>query len=122
MQRRRYVRIDLFIPIQVVLNMADDELTVNAKTLDISGGGIRFYSRQEFQVDDLLILTLPFESGEVVTVNAKVVLSRESNKDGIDGGYYTTAASFYDLSERQESLIVSECFQHELKLRRDGKI
>lgn len=122
MQRRRHVRIPIGLTIRLALTVEGETAQLEARTLDISGGGVRFYCRHEFQKGQVLVATIPFESGEVVTVNARVVLCNESNKYSIDGGYFTTAASFDEITEQQESTLVSECFKHELKLRRDGKI
>lgn len=116
MQRRRHVRIPMVIPVEVEFEAGTRWLSLPAFTEDLSGGGMRFTSPRRFSSGECLQLRFHVNDGqELLKLKGKVVLSVENRIRRRHDDLYATACSFYDIEDRQEMLIVRECFQRELK-------
>jgi hypothetical protein len=118
-QRRRHVRIPMVLPLDVEYQMAGQgpKLMIQARTEDVSGGGLRFNSLTLFPVGQELILHIQMNpSIPMLHLKAKVVMSMQNRLRKQADDLYTTACQFQDLDDAREMIIVRECFRRELKL------
>lgn len=116
MQRRRHVRIPMVVPITVDYAIGDKTVSMPARTEDVSGGGLRFTSPRLFNKEQEILVHLRIESEhQTVHVKGKVVFSAENRVRKQPDDLYATACEFFDLDERQEVLLIRECFRREVK-------
>lgn len=69
-QRRNFFR--LLTSMDIAVRKINGVVVENTKTVDISGGGIRLLSKQDFEINDIVRLDFQLESKEF-SVDAKVV-------------------------------------------------
>lgn len=117
LKRRQHVRVSIRFPVEI-LSASGSKLV--GQSVNLSGGGMRFTSSGTFEKGTPLALMFKIEqSAQPLKVKA-VVLG-----DAPATGYTTsgntmraTFVQFVDLSPRDEQLIVSHCFRHEVMQRK----
>lgn len=117
-QRRRHVRIPMVIPFDLQYEIAGRPITVNARTEDVSGGGMRFTSIRLFPKDQEITVNLKLSPAEPpLRLKAKVVFSAQNRIKMQPDDLYTTACQFLELDDAEEMVLVRECFRRELGLK-----
>lgn len=122
-QRRSYVRLEVQIHFRYRVlqeaNILDTEVDPEAfdksYIVDISGGGVKFYSPQPIAENSLLEMQVGIEGIEAETLLGRVVRSRER----VEGGYEIGVA-FEGLSASVQDQIISWIFNKQRELRRLG--
>lgn len=117
-QQRNYVRLDVMIPVIMVVDDGQGQKkTFRAVTKDLSGGGALVVLREELNVGTkcFLVLTVP-DSKEVKTAGEIVRIDRPQP----DGDIYWTAVKFLSLRETERDLIIRFIFKKQLELKRKG--
>ena len=140
-QRRDFVRFETVIPLSLVTlaspeavkNMpVDDTLRmiydrrfsgsarpgstppVEALSLDISGGGLRFACRQDFERDTLIECTLMLSEESSITADA-IVVRNDINREG--GARFHIGCRFVNIEERIRRRIIKYIFEEQVKRR-----
>jgi hypothetical protein len=115
LQNRRHVRIPMIIPFNLEYAVSGRSMAMQARTEDVSGGGMRFTSIRQFpQGQDLLISLSINPSAPTLRLKARVVFSVENRLKKQPDDLYSTACQFVDLTDAEEMLLVRECFKREL--------
>ena len=124
-QRRRYVRVPMTVPIKVEHRVVDEEENytfwdaVQATTEDVSAGGLRFTSERRFEQGEDIRIRIQFSSETPsLLLEGKVVFSIENKIKRKRNEHWVTACYFVDVDANSESVIVRECFKRELELSR----
>lgn len=116
LQRRNFYRVKS--DLDVIVRMSGDVIFEETIILDISGGGLKFLSRQDFKLGDLVELNITL-LGEDLDLEAKVV-----KVDKIGFGKSEVSVEFYDLYEDDQNVIVKYVFEkqrREIKRRNNSK-
>ena len=118
-QRRKHVRIPMVLPIEVDYTLADKTIRMQARTEDVSGGGMRFTSITQFRSGQEVTLHIQFAPSQpIMHLKARVIFSAQNRIKRQPDDLYATACQFMDVDDKQEMLIVRECFRRELGLKR----
>lgn len=125
-QRRQHVRAEIVMPIRVELEASPDHyIEVRAETCDISGGGVKFTTSRPFKSGDCLLVCIDFPNRNELEdepvrlkLDTEVVFCRENPKPASQAEMYVTAGKFVDIADKDEMVIVGECFRWELSRRR----
>ncbi len=113
-QRRSFVRVEVSLPI--VINEVNTENTIESKTIDVSGGGIRFYHPKPLAPGTLLVLSIDYNK-LVFTCRAEVI------RDVLEQpGKHQISVRFLELENKQKDNITSWVFRKQLELRKRGLI
>lgn len=90
-----------------------------ARTVDISGGGLKFLSNVEFRPEQALALRLKLDPKEPVLLLKAFVIACEERRlrRQFPEWRYAVACRFAELNPTQERLIMKECFRRELSLK-----
>lgn len=128
-QRRGHVRVEMALPITVFFESVgglEEEMT--GKTLDISGGGLKFTSQRAFSSKQDIEIRLNFypdaepdEADETLKLFGKIVFSVENQKSTGAGDFYVNAVQFQNLPDKDINKIMGECFKKELEKKRRTK-
>jgi len=104
-QRREYPRVDVVTKVIIARN---NEGNVVTKTLDISGGGIRFFLNGSFKQNEEvgILLYLPFELN---SIKARGVVLDKSHLDATQH-----VLLFTQIEERDREKIIQKCFKLQL--------
>ncbi|TRW28628.1 hypothetical protein FL857_00650 [Criibacterium bergeronii] len=116
LQRRNFYRVKS--ELDVIVRRSGDVIFEETIILDISGGGLKFLSRQDFKLGDLVELNITL-LGEDLDLEAKVV-----KVDKIGFGKSEVSVEFYDLYEDDQNVIVKYVFEkqrREIKRRNNSK-
>ncbi|MBS6062372.1 flagellar brake protein [Criibacterium bergeronii] len=116
LQRRNFYRVKS--DLDVIVRRLGDVIFEETIILDISGGGLKFLSRQDFKLGDLVELNITL-LGEDLDLEAKVV-----KVDKIGFGKSEVSVEFYDLYEDDQNVIVKYVFEkqrREIKRRNNSK-
>lgn len=135
-QRREYYRFNCIIEMQAremsqreveaysreAYELIEDKILARGVIVDISGGGLRFVSREQFIRDSIILLTFTLPVGAVkktFTLAASVILSKEieNRKDEYEN---RVKYVYIDSITREE--IIKYIFDEERKNRKYGKI
>ncbi len=139
-QRRDFVRFETVIPVKVSV-LADADVLAKMSieetlkvifdrrymglprpneseadeclSLDISGGGIRFASKEPYEKNTLLECTLEFQKDDSMTVDVLVVRSEQPLK----GEPHRIGAQYVNIEERLRRRIIKYIFEEQVKER-----
>jgi c-di-GMP-binding flagellar brake protein YcgR len=117
-QRRNYVRIPALYPISF-RSVTKEGLSDFQKgtMLDLSGGGMRFLTKQRVENKSLLYVLLNLPKGDLKTpVRVCRVEKMENSK------HYTVSVEFHDISERERDIIIRCVFDVQRAMRKKGLI
>lgn len=107
-QRRNYVRVNTIHPIEYTVFTVDSQTVFsNFKTamlLDLSGGGLRFKSKERIELSEKVALNLKYEKDEVL-IKGKIV-----RVDKAEDSEYIYGVSFSGLSESGRDKIIKIVF------------
>jgi c-di-GMP-binding flagellar brake protein YcgR len=110
-QRRSFARLDIALPVQFHHVASRDRAVCGGRTVDISGGGILFHTREEVKPRDLLVLRLLLPEREPLVLLARVLRVVSSRK-----GDHVVATRFVEIEEAQREQIVSFIFERQNRL------
>lgn len=117
-QRRNFVRVPAFYPItyRIVTREGLSE-PKTAQMLDLSGGGMRFRTKEQIENKSLLYLHLRLPTGEIQTpAHASRVEQTE------DGKAYSISVEFNEISERERDRIIRCVFDLQRVMRKKGLV
>jgi hypothetical protein len=118
-QRRRHVRIPMVLPIKIEYQLGANWLDIQARTEDMSGGGMRFTSPKLFFKGQNLKVHIQFNPDlPLMRLNAKVVFGTENRVRKHPEDTYAAACQFHELEDAEEMIIVRECFRREIGMKR----
>lgn len=107
-QRRNYVRVTTMYPIEYSIYTVDTQTVFSSfKTailLDLSGGGLRFKSKEKIELSEKVALKLKYEEEEVLIRGQIVRVDKTEDREYIYG------VSFSNPSERERDKIIKIVF------------
>jgi len=117
-QKREYVRLKVALPLryQIVDNEEGSEAEEGI-TVDLSAGGLLFYTRGELKADQKLIIELQFNPQEIFFAKAHVVRVFERSKHE---NAMRVAIEFDDITEGQRDRIFKFIFEKQREWARKG--
>lgn len=115
-QRRNFVRVPALYPLSfrsVTKEGLSD--TQQGTLLDLSGGGMRFLTKNHLESNALLFVQLSLPKGDLQTPVrvCRAVKIEDSNR-------YTVSVEFHDISERERDQIISCVFDIQRIMRKKG--
>lgn len=135
-QRRQYYRMNWYcrMKYKIYNSVEADEFTntektpqsvmdkpyIDATSLDISGGGIRFVGRQEVFRGDYLLTQISLQTDigvRTFEITSRVVDAVPTKKDP---GLYEVRACFLNIAERDREAIIKYIFNEERRKRQSG--
>lgn len=119
-QRRNFVRLDVRVPFEYNIVANDIVLpeTYSATTRDISGGGLRFDSKVELQINTELEMSLDIPRHGKITAVAQVVRCIPLEK--VPG--YSIGVEFTIIDKRDRERLIRFIFERQRELRQKGLI
>lgn len=117
-QRRNFVRVSAFYPVSFC-SVTKDGLSdfFNGTMLDLSGGGMRFLTKDRVENNSLLYVRINLPKGELKTAGR--VCRAEKLEDS---KHYTVSVEFHDISERERDQIIRCVFDIQRAMRKKGLI
>lgn len=117
-QRRNFVRVDAFYPVsfQVVLKTGLSDW-LKGSMLDLSGGGMRFQTREKLDRSSIIYSYLKLPTGEIKTP-ARVCRVQPIE----DTKKYSVSVDFYQISERDRDSIIRCVFDIQREMRKKGLV
>jgi c-di-GMP-binding flagellar brake protein YcgR len=117
-QRRNFVRIAAFYPVsyQVIEKTGLSNLK-NGSMLDLSGGGMRFQTREKLDKGAILYAYLELPSGKLGTA------ARVCRVDPIEDTHkFSVSVDFYQINERDRDRIIRCVFDIQREMRKKGLV
>lgn len=117
-QRREYVRLEVQIHFRYRIVPEDTQEAdrfQKSYIVDISGGGVKFYTDGPIPVDSMLEMQLAIEGIEQDIITGRVVRNRER----VEGGY-DIGVAFEGLAANVQDQIIGWIFNKQRDLRRKG--
>lgn len=117
-QRRNYVRVPALYPVlfQSVTKEGLSDLQ-KGTLLDLSGGGMRFLTKERVENNALLYVHLTLPKGEIKT---PVRVCRSEKLE--DSKHYTVSVEFHEILERERDQIIRCVFDIQRAMRKKGLI
>jgi len=117
-QRRNFVRVPAFYPVSfrsVTKNGLSD--LQKAAMLDLSGGGMRFSTKERVENNSLLFVLVTLPKGELKT---PVRVCRSEKLE--DSNLYIVSVEFHDIPERERDIIIRCVFDIQRATRKKGLV
>ena len=112
-ERRRFVRIPLFLEGRFYLSAEPDAESFTFTTKNISAGGLMMVTKKYLKVGDIIYIDLKLEQDfSLSKQKAKIAREDAHTEDGFIYG-----VQFLDLQPNTEKLLVRYIFQKELKMK-----
>jgi len=112
-ERRRFVRIPLFLEGRFYLYAEPDSESFSFTTKNISAGGLMMVTKKYLKVGDIIYIDLKLDQNfSLSKQKAKIAREDEHTEDGFIYG-----VQFLDLQPNTEKLLVRYIFQKELKMK-----
>lgn len=117
-QRRNYVRVPALFPImfRMVTREGLSDL-YQATMIDLSGGGLRFSTRERVENKSLLYIQISLPTGEI---QSPVRVIRVEKIE--DTKLYSVSTEFYEISERERDKIIRCVFDKQRAMRKKGLV
>lgn len=117
-QRRNFVRVPAFYPVSF-RSVTREGLSDNQKgtMIDLSGGGLRFLTKQPVENKALLYVLITLPRGEMKT---PVRVCRAEKMEG--SKHYTVSVEFHDIAERDRDQIIRCVFDIQRTMRQRGLV
>ena len=106
LQRRKFTRIKFIEDIELIC----DDITHNARTLDISAGGMKLQTKENIDIEKEYKITIKLT--EENKIKCKYQLIRVEKKDN---GYYTISGRFTNLSNIDKMTLVQFCMKKDME-------
>lgn len=104
-QRREYVR----APANLNITLERSGVSFDTRTINIGGGGVRFFAREEFKTNDLWWFSMLLPGGKEVQGYGKVLYTI------LQGRNMASVIVFTDINETERNRIIKLCFDEEVK-------
>ena len=115
-QRRNYVRVPALYPVSFRSVTKEGLSDFQSGTmLDLSGGGMRFLTKERVENRSLLYVLLSLPKGEI---NTPVRVCRSDK--GENSKHFTVSVEFHDISERERDQIIRCVFDIQRAMRKKG--
>jgi PilZ domain len=114
-QRRKFVRIPVDVPVEVLDPKSSPEHVNHGRSVNMSAGGLRFFSNEEFPPETIVslnIFLIPHQPP--LTVKVRVVLCMEESMVLQKERNFKISGQFIELQPKYEAMIMKECFRIEL--------
>ena len=111
-QRREYVR----AAVNLKLTLKKGDVNFETRTINIGGGGIRFFAGEEFEAEDIWRFSLFLPEGVVIKGVGRVLYTL------LQGRNVASVILFTDISETERNRIIKLCFDEEIKYIKAKKI
>ena len=117
-QRRNFVRVPAFYPVsfRVVTKEGLSDLQ-KGTMIDLSGGGLRFLTKERVDNKALLYALIALPNGELKT---PVRVCRAEKIE--DSKHYTVSVEFHDIAERERDQIIRCVFDIQRAMRKKGLV
>jgi len=117
-QRRDFVRVPASFPITFRMVTREGLSDIyKAVTLDLSGGGMRFSTKEHIENKSLLFVQLSLPNGEIQT---PVTVCRAVGIE--DTKQYSISVKFHEISERERDKIIRCVFDIQRAMRKKGLV
>jgi c-di-GMP-binding flagellar brake protein YcgR len=142
LQRREFVRFETLLPISVIplsdakqgkdlsdreavaavtdrrlSGMTKEDEIIGGFTLDISGGGLRFFCKRILEVGTVVCCEVLLDDGDKVSATARII----RNERNLHEGNVIMGARFIGISEPLREKLIKYIFSEQLKRRREAK-
>lgn len=115
-QRRSFVRVPASFPVffRMVTREGLSDIQ-EASLLDLSGGGIRFSTKEKIENKSLLFVRIPLPNGEIQTPGrvCRVVPIEDTRR-------FSVSVEFHEISERERDRIIRCVFDIQRAMRKKG--
>jgi c-di-GMP-binding flagellar brake protein YcgR len=114
--KRNTFRVDTEIPVSFKRYFRDEESFREARSIDLSSGGVRICCPEDLHNGEVLTLCIeiPGASVRCVPVTAQVVWTGK-----LTGGYWSVGCKFLDLDEASEDTIIGYCFERQREIMKE---
>jgi c-di-GMP-binding flagellar brake protein YcgR len=117
-QRRRWVRIPISLPVKFQLEHSTEAEIYEGQTIDISGGGIQYRSETALEPGTIIHLCLDLPRREPICCKARVLRFEEDSE--LKGQEARIVVEFVDISEGQRDRIMNFIFEKQREWIRKG--
>jgi len=116
-QLRSFVRLDMNVPVSLVIADGNEEATHQFITRDLSGGGLCLISKIPIPPNTPVMLTIDLTNHGKINVSGNTVrLDRQQSETAL----YLISIQFVDIIEHDRSKIMKFIFQKQLERKRKG--
>ena len=125
-QRREYFRIGIQRPINISYNDGYKDRNYVGKTIDISGGGVRFWTQEHCQVGFMAEVVMHVEdlcgAKEPIEASGRIIYVKNHDSRFTSKSGYISVVKFHEISPKSRQLIMQTCFKIQIEMRKKGII
>lgn len=125
-QRREFFRVGIQRPVDISFHDGEKTHHFVGKTVDLSGGGVKFWTEAHIRVGFIADLSLKIgdlcDSDEPVKAKGRILYSRTHDSRFSTKSGYLSVVKFGEVSNKSQQLIMKACFSVQIDMRKKGLI
>lgn len=123
-QRREYFRVSIQRPLDVMYNDGHKDRMCKGKTIDISGGGVRFWTQEHCQIGFIAEVKMYLkdfcDSDEPIIAKGRIIYAKSHDSRFTSKGGHISVVKFHEISPKSRQLIMKTCFKVQIEMRKKG--
>lgn len=123
-QRREYFRVGIQRPIDLYYNDGQKDNTMNGKTIDISGGGVRFWTQNHVRAGFMAEITMHMQDlcnwHEPVKAKGRILYTKPHDSRFTTKPGYISVLKFAEIGPKDRQLIMKTCFNVQIEMKQKG--
>ncbi|MGD9580841.1 MAG: flagellar brake protein [Vampirovibrionia bacterium] len=123
-QRREYFRVGIQRPVEIRYDDGYKERNYFGKTIDISGGGVRFWTKEHchvgFMAEVIMQLNDICQTNKPIRATGRIIYNKSHDSRFSTKGGYINVVKFHEIEPKARQLIVQACFKIQIEMRKKG--
>lgn len=123
-QRRDYFRVSIQRPMEINYDDGYKERNYFGKTIDISGGGVRFWTKEHCHIGFLAVVKMQLSdicnSNGPISAKGRIIYNKSHDSRFSTKGGYINVVKFHEIEPRARQMIVQACFKIQIEMRKKG--
>lgn len=123
-QRRDYFRVSIQKPLEVRYDDGYKERNYFGKTIDISGGGVRFWTKEHchvgFMAEVIMQLSDLCNSKGPIRAKGRIIYNKSHDSRFSTKGGYINVVKFHEIDPKSRQMIIQACFKIQIEMRKKG--
>jgi c-di-GMP-binding flagellar brake protein YcgR len=125
-QRREYFRVGVQRKVEILYNDGYKDKHFKGKSIDISGGGIRFWTLEPVQVGFMADIIMHIgdlcDTNETVPGRGRILYTKAHDSRFTSKTGYISVIKFSDITANARKLIMKTCFRVQIDMKKKGII
>lgn len=123
-QRREYFRVSIQRPVDIYYHDGQKDVNLNGKTIDISGGGVRFWTMNHVRAGFVAEITMHMQDvcnwHTPLKAKGRILYTKQHDSRFTSKPGYISVIKFAEIGSKDRQLIMKTCFNVQIEMKQKG--